>query len=170
MHIAHFTNTYLPVVSGVVKSIQIFRKALAELGHMSFIFAQNDDYQDQEPFIFRYPSVSLHPDINVPAVIPISPFIERVIPPLKLEIIHSHHPILLGQAAESKARELNLPLVFTFHSQYREYTNYIPIPQETVQKFLKIGWITGCANTCENASTLLCPPRACWISCSGNTV
>jgi 1,2-diacylglycerol 3-alpha-glucosyltransferase len=30
-----------------------------------------------------------------------------------------------------------LPLVFTFHSQYREYSHYVPLPQETIQSFVK---------------------------------
>jgi glycosyltransferase involved in cell wall biosynthesis len=32
---------------------------------------------------------------------------------------------------------MGLPLVFTFHTQYWEYTHYIPFPQETIQEFLK---------------------------------
>jgi glycosyltransferase involved in cell wall biosynthesis len=62
---------------------------------------------------------------------------EQLIPSLKLDVIHTHHPILLGQTAARKAEELGLPLVFTFHTQYWEYTHYVPIPQETVQDFLK---------------------------------
>jgi glycosyltransferase involved in cell wall biosynthesis len=153
LHIANFTNSYLPVVSGVVTSLSSFRKALTELGHRVFVFAQEDDYQDREPFIFRYPSLTLPLETKIPAVVPISPFIDRLIPSLKLDLIHSHHPILLGQAAANKANELNLPLVFTFHSQYREYTNYIPIPQEAVQKFLKSAvnhWLREYMRKCQH--------------------
>jgi glycosyltransferase involved in cell wall biosynthesis len=32
---------------------------------------------------------------------------------------------------------MDLPLVFTFHTQYWEYTHYIPFPQEAIQDFLK---------------------------------
>jgi glycosyltransferase involved in cell wall biosynthesis len=137
MHIAHFTNTYHPVINGVVRSVSSFRSALTELGHNVFVFAQEDEYEDQEPFIFQYPSLSMPIDVDIPAVIPISPFIDRLLPPLKPEVIHAHHPILLGQAAATKAAQLNIPLVFTFHTQYREYTHYVPFPQEAVQKFLK---------------------------------
>ena len=137
MHIAFFTNSYLPVVSGVVSSLRSYRKALSEIGHTIFVFAQDENYQDQEPFIFRYPSFHLPLESNIPAVIPISPHIDWLLPSLKLDLIHSHHPVLVGQAAARKSRELDLALVFTFHSQYREYTNYIPIPQEAVQNFLK---------------------------------
>ena len=59
MHIAFFTNYYHPVVNGVVRSVQSFREALTDLGHNVFVFAQEDDYEDSEPFIFRYPSLRL---------------------------------------------------------------------------------------------------------------
>jgi 1,2-diacylglycerol 3-alpha-glucosyltransferase len=138
MHIANFTNTYLPVISGVVRSVRSFRDELTRRGHNVFIFAQeHGDYIDKDPFIFRYPSLSLPVGVDIPAAIPISPYVDRVLPAVKLDVIHTHHPFLLGQTAATKAQELNLPLIFTFHTQYREYTHYIPFPMETVQNFLK---------------------------------
>jgi len=138
MHIANFTNTYLPVISGVVRSVRSFRDELAHRGHNVFIFAQEQvDYVDKDPFIFRYSSLSLPYGVDIPAAIPISPFIDRLIPAIKLDVIHTHHPFLLGNTAATKAQELNLPLIFTFHTQYREYTHYVPFPMETIQNFLK---------------------------------
>jgi 1,2-diacylglycerol 3-alpha-glucosyltransferase len=138
VHIANFTNTYLPVISGVVRSVRSFRDELTHRGHNVFIFAQEQvDYVDKDPFIFRYSSLSLPYGVDIPAAIPISPFIDRLIPAIKLDVIHTHHPFLLGKTAATKAQELNLPLVFTFHTQYREYTHYVPFPMETVQNFLK---------------------------------
>lgn len=138
MNIAFFSNFYLPVVNGVVRSVESFRQELTRQGHNVFVFAQeNDGYEDEAPFIFRYPSLTIPMQVDIPAVIPVSPFVNKLLPSLNLDVIHTHHPILLGQAAANKAKELNLPLVFTFHTQYREYTHYIPLPQETIQEFLK---------------------------------
>ena len=137
MHIAFFTNYYHPVVNGVVRSVASFRENLMKQGHNVFIFAQSDSsYKDTEPFIFRYPSLSL-PLGEISAALPVSPFVDQLLPLLKIDVIHTHHPILLGQTAARKAAELDLPLVFTFHTQYWEYTHYIPFPQEAVQEFLK---------------------------------
>ena len=138
MHIAFFTNFYLPVVNGVSRSVESFRKELTRQGNNVFVFAQSDGkYEDQAPFIFRYPSLTLPVYVEVPAVIPVSPFVDQLLPSLKLDVIHTHHPVLLGQTAARKAAEMDLPLVFTFHTQYREYTHYIPLPQEAIQEFLK---------------------------------
>src|SRR5215207_6817633 len=154
MHIANFTNTYLPVISGVVRSIRSFRDELTQQGHNVFIFAQEQaDYIDKDPFIFRYPSLPLPTGVDIPAAIPISPFIDRLLPAVKLDVIHTHHPFLLGQTAASKAHELNLPLVFTFHTQYREYTHYIPFSAETVQNFLKNAidrWLQDFMSRCQH--------------------
>ena len=153
MHIAYFTNFYLPVVNGVVRSVQSFREALTALGHNVFIFAQEDNYEDSEPFIFRYPSLHLPLTGDIPAAIPVSSFVDQLIPKLKLDVIHTHHPFLLGQTAAAKARDNNLPLVFTFHTQYQEYTHYIPFPQEQVQEFLKntvMTWMREFMRKCQH--------------------
>ncbi len=153
MHIAYFTNFYLPVVNGVVRSVQSFREALSAMGHNVFVFAQEDDYEDTEPFIFRYPSLHLPLGVDIPTAVPVSPFVDQLIPKLKLDVIHTHHPVLLGQTAATKARDYNLPLVFTFHTQYHEYTHYIPFPQEQVQEFLKsqvINWMREFMRKCQH--------------------
>ncbi|HET6823572.1 MAG TPA: glycosyltransferase family 4 protein [Anaerolineales bacterium] len=153
MHIAFFTNYYHPVVNGVVRSVASFRENLMEQGHNVFIFAQSDpNYKDKEPFIFRYPSLSL-PLGEITTALPVSPFVDQLLPMLKLDVIHTHHPILLGQTAARKAAELDLPLVFTFHTQYWEYTHYIPFPQEAVQDFLKNAvhrWLVEFMQKCQH--------------------
>jgi len=138
LHIAFFSNYYHPVVNGVVRSVASFREVLMKQGHNVFVFAQSDDdYKDKEPFIFRYPSLPLPLPGDISAALPVSPFVEQLLPTLKLDVIHTHHPILLGQTAARRANELGLPLVFTFHTQYWEYTHYVPFPQEAIQEFLK---------------------------------
>ena len=75
MHIAQFTNFYLPIINGVVRSVESFRKELARQGHNVFVFAQDDSgYEDEAPFIFRYPSLPLPTEMDVSAVIPVSNF------------------------------------------------------------------------------------------------
>lgn len=153
MNIAYFTNFYLPVVNGVVRSVQSFREALTALGHNVFVFAQEDEYEDTEPFIFRYPSLRLPLSVDIPTALPVSSFVDQLIPKLKLDVIHTHHPFLLGQTAAAKARDHNLPLVFTFHTQYQEYTHYIPFPQEQVQEFLKntvMNWMREFMRKCQH--------------------
>lgn len=135
-HIAHFTNTYRPFTNGIVRSVSSFRQALTEIGHNVFVFAQHvKDYTDEEPFIFRYPALEL-PLQAYPLTIPVSSFVDTLLPALKLDVIHAHHPVLIGQAAAHQAKALHVPLVFTHHTRYQEYSHYVPLPQELVKKVI----------------------------------
>lgn len=150
MHIAHFTNTYHPVTSGVVRSVSSFRQALTDLGHNVFVFAQTHrDYEDREPFIFRYPALQL-PLQEYPLTIPVSNFVDTLLPSLKLNVIHAHHPVLLGQVAARKAEALEIPLVFTHHTRYREYSHYaFGLPQGLVKQVID-RWIGDYMNQCQH--------------------
>lgn len=149
-HIAHFSNAYYPVISGVVRSVSAFRQALTEQGHNVFIFAQHaHDYEDEEPFIFRYPAIELPMANQFPVAIPISRFIDRLLPILKLAVIHSHHPFLLGQTAARKAAELDVPLVFTFHTRYREYSHYVSLNQKFVKEAIE-RWLGDYMEQCHH--------------------
>lgn len=135
MHIGFYTNAYHPTISGVVRSISSFRMALAEKGHNVFVFAPHSgDYTDEEPFVFRYPAIDLPQYPQFPFAIPISACLDRILPSLRLEVIHSHHPVLLGHTAADKAVHYKLPLVFTFHTRYREYSHYLAINQKFVKE------------------------------------
>jgi glycosyltransferase involved in cell wall biosynthesis len=149
MHIAFFTNTYRPVTSGVVRSVSSFRKGLADLGHNVFVFAQHaSDYEDEDPFIFRYPSLEL-PVQDYPLTIPVSNFVERLLPSLKLDVIHAHHPVLLGQVAARKADEFDIPLVFTHHTRYRAYSHYVALPQDMVKEVIQ-RWLADYMQQCQH--------------------
>lgn len=136
LHIAHFTNTYYPVMSGVVRSVSTFRQAQVDLGHNVFIFAQDaSKYQDEEPFIFRYPALNI-PMRNYPVTIPVSPLIDWVLPIIRPDVIHAHHPAPMGTAASDKAEKLGIPLVFTHHTRYQDYTQHMGLPEDIVNEIL----------------------------------
>jgi len=64
--------------------------------------------------------------IRFPLPIPYSRKINKILENLDLDIIHSQHPNFLGTAAKKWARKKNVPLVFTWHTLYDQYTNFIP--------------------------------------------
>ncbi len=150
LHIAMFTNTYLPFTNGITRSINSFRQALEEeLGHNVFVFAQGaDDFEEPEPFIFRYPSLEI-PFQKYPLTIPVSRFVDRLLPRLKLDVIHAHHPAPLGTEAARHARQLELPLVFTHHTYYQEYSHYIGLPEETSRRVIE-RWIADYMAQCQH--------------------
>ena len=153
MHIGFFTNTYRPTMSGVVRSIDTFREAFTDMGHNVFIFAQKaHDYEDSQPFIFRYPALEVPWANDYAFPVPFSPAVDFVVPSLKLDVIHSHHPFLLGETAANKAKSLNLPMVFTFHTRYDEYTHYVPFDLE-ITKMVLDRWMARYLEKCQHIIT-----------------
>ena len=157
LNIAHFTNTYKPNVNGVVRSVSTFREGLNRLGHLVFVFAQEAPrgYAEPEQFIFRYPGVNI-PRFNYSLTVPTSAFVDQLLPSLKLDVIHSNHPLLVGGAAADKAEEMGLPLVFTFHTRYIEYAEgyatYIPFSDAIIENVIVEGLIKY-LNRCQHIVT-----------------
>lgn len=129
MRIAIFSNAYKPAISGVVTSIARFRKGLRDLGHQVHIFApEYESFADDEAYVFRFPAVDLSDQLNVSVVVPIRNLIGPAVRGVKPALIHSQHPVWMGDIAASFARQLQIPLVFTFHTQYEKYAQfYSPI-------------------------------------------
>ena len=133
MNIAIFTNNYLPNPYGVSTSIESFRQQFEKMGHNVYIFApENDDYKDNNPNVFRYPSLDIKYKIKFPIPIPYSSEIDKKIKKLDIDIIHSQHPNLLGDAAMRWAKKKNIPLVFTWHTLYNKYAHYVPLVPEKI--------------------------------------
>jgi glycosyltransferase involved in cell wall biosynthesis len=138
VNIGIFTNCYLPLVNGVVGAIGLLRKGFIEQGHQVYVFAPGyDDYRDQEENVFRYPAVDLTRKVKFPVAIPFSPRINQTLHSIPLDVIHSHHPFVLGPAALSVARRKRIPVVYTFHTQYDQYSHYIPLPGVLVREVAK---------------------------------
>jgi glycosyltransferase involved in cell wall biosynthesis len=135
MKIGVFTNNYLPNPYGVANSIESFRKKLEAWGHPVFIFAPAwKNYQDENPKVFRYPSINTNFKFKFPLPLGYSRKINDLLEKVELDIIHSQHPNLLGTAALKWAKKKKIPLVFTWHTLYDRYTNFVP--------FLPSAWVS----------------------------
>jgi len=127
MNIAIFTNNYLPNPYGVARSIETFRYEFEKQGHSVFIFAPRlKGYQDKNPNVFRYPSLDINIKFRFPLAIPYFQKMDKIIEKLDLDIIHAQHPNLLGIAARKWSKRKKIPLIFTWHTLYDKYTNFVP--------------------------------------------
>jgi 1,2-diacylglycerol 3-alpha-glucosyltransferase len=129
MRIVVFTNSYKPTISGVVRSIDVFRKGLTAAGHGDYIITpEHEDYEDEEPHVFRFPAIELPDRLDLSVVIPLKLPMAPTVKGIKPALIHSQHPFVMGGLAAAFARDMKLPLVFTFHTRYDEYAQqYIPL-------------------------------------------
>jgi 1,2-diacylglycerol 3-alpha-glucosyltransferase len=136
MRVAVFTNAYKPAISGVVTSIALFRQGLRAAGHEAHIFApEYEAYIDEEAYVFRLPALDLTEQLNVSIVLPFKNLIDLTMHGIRPDVIHSQHPVWMGDLAASFARELERPLVFTFHTQYEQYAQfYSPVAAKLAER------------------------------------
>ena len=148
MNIAFFTNSYTPFVSGVVNSTSLFKSGLEQAGHNVYVFAPRySGFIDKEKHVYRFRSVSLTNKVNYPLPSPYSMRYFKLIYELKLDIIHAQHPFLLGETASYFSKKLQIPLFYTFHTQFEQYSHYIPLNQKLVKYLAKtsvINYIKKC--------------------------
>lgn len=127
MRIGLFTDTYFPQVSGVATSIRTLREELEEQGHDVFIFTTTD--RDVDP-------AAEHRIIRIPSV-PFFAFKDRRVAyrgfskalglakEHRLDLIHTQTEFALGFLGLWIARELEIPVIHTYHTQYEDYVHYI---------------------------------------------
>lgn len=124
MRIAMLTNNYKPFIGGVPISIERLSDGLKEIGHEVFIFAPSYDNQVYEEHVIRCKSKRSKKDKHVlPKMIDIK--LEKKFRKLNIDVIHVHHPFLLGNVGLYLGRKYNVPVVFTYHTRYEQYLHYV---------------------------------------------
>lgn len=140
MNVAIFSNNYLPRVSGPAYAIEILRTNLEALGHNVYIFApQYYNCDDRSAKIIRVPSLSVPHRIFYPIPLAKLSNIEVIFKTLNIDIIHSHHPIMLGAAALKFSKKYSIPLIYSYHSQWDRYLyKFFPVfPFNYISKIFK---------------------------------
>jgi len=127
--IGFFTCNASPLLNGLAVSIQQFAVHLRRLGHRVLIFAPRyPGHGEVEPDVFRFPSLRVPTHHRYALPIPtVAAALHHVIPRLGLQIVHAHHPFLIGPYSRRLARRLRVPFVFTYHTLYEHYAHYLPV-------------------------------------------
>ena len=130
LSILFVTNNYKPYSGGVVSSIDAFRTQLEKEGHrVTVVTLDFTGTPETDPSVVRLWSSLRFIYRGNPCAIPLflSYTMRAVFDRYKPDIVHIHHPFLLGYAALTIAKKRSIPVVFTYHSQYRHYVrHYIP--------------------------------------------
>ncbi|MFO7964352.1 MAG: glycosyltransferase [Desulfobacterales bacterium] len=159
MNICMFTNTYLPHVGGVAKSVSMFSEDLMRLGHNVLVIAPTfagKMLENRPEEIKRVPAIQNFNGSDFSARIALPFLLSTTINEFRPDIIHSHHPYLLGDAALRTARRHDIPLIFTHHTRYEEYTHYVSMDSQQMRKFV-ITLSTNYANLCNR---VIAPSRS----------
>jgi glycosyltransferase involved in cell wall biosynthesis len=149
MKILMMTNTYLPMVGGVARSVKLFADAYRELGHDVLVVApQFSEEAPNDPDVVRVPAIVNFNGSDFSVRLPIPGLLRQAVEDFQPQIVHAHHPFLLGDTALRIAGARNLPLVFTHHTMYERYTHYVPGDSTPMRDFA-VELATRFANLCD---------------------
>lgn len=125
MKIALMTNNYKPFMGGVPISVERLAAGLRSLGHSVTVFAPTYEEQQEEENVFRYATLAKRFIGGIVLPNPLDIRIEREFKKQEFELIHVHHPMLIGRTAVYLSKKYNIPLVFTYHTRYELYLSYV---------------------------------------------
>ena len=145
MRIALFTDAYPPLINGVSTATRSLYEALKKNGHQVYVvttnvFSNQTEFKDD---ILRIPGITLKKLYSYRLAGFIHPKITKIIKKLRLDIIHVQTELGIGIYGKLLASKLKIPLVYTYHTMYVDYTYYVtkgvldPAAKEIVRKWTK---------------------------------
>lgn len=146
MRIAMMTNNYKPFVGGVPISIERLTESLRKAGHKVTVFAPTYENMEEEEGVVRYRS--LIKSVCKGAAVPdgLDPVIEREFRRGAFDVIHVHHPMVIGWTALYLSQKYHVPVVFTYHTRYEQYLHYLGM---SCMKDVMPAYIRGFAAKCD---------------------
>ena len=148
MNILMVTNTYLPHVGGVARSVQAFTEAYRQQGHQVKIIAPEfPNMPEHEEDVLRVPALQRFNGTDFSVRLPVPLFLREQVEEFQPDVVHSHHPFLLGATAYRLAHHQQAPLIFTHHTMYERYTHYVPGDSDAMRRFaikLSVGYCNMC--------------------------
>lgn len=138
MNIAMFSDTYLPQVNGVVTMIRLLEENLRKMGHRVFIYTIDHPKASPMENVYRIPSLKFpwEKDHRIGLPIDYKKLLKNV-SDKRVDIIHTHTPVIVGYVAGFASRSLKLPGVNTYHTMMEEYVHYIPFMEPLLRVYMK---------------------------------
>ena len=143
-----FTNTYLPHVGGVARSVKTLEDACRRFGHEVRVIAPEFDGAEVSEDVLRVPAIQHFNGSDFCVRLPMPNVIRDFIEDFGPDVIHSHHPFLLGDAALRESWKMQVPIVFTHHTLYERYTHYVPLDSPALKR-MAIQLATEYCNLCD---------------------
>ena len=144
MKIGIFSDTYLPDINGVATSTNILRNELLKQGHDVLLITtelpdNSEYYENEDSSILRLPGIELKKLYGYRVSNIYSFKGMREIKNANLDVIHIQTEFGIGIFGKIVAEILNLPVVYTYHTMYADYSHYISkrsLIEPIVRKFI----------------------------------
>lgn len=129
MRIALFTETFLPKIDGIVTRLLRTLEQLGVMGHEVLVFAPHrppDEYAGHK--VVRVPALSFKPwypelFLGLPR-----PRLGRELDEFEPDVVHVVNPVVLGLWGTLMAKQRNLPLLASYHTDITQYARHLKLP------------------------------------------
>jgi len=150
MNIVMMTNTFTPHVGGVARSVEAFTNEYRRRGHRVLVVAPEfENTPEEETEVVRIPAIQRFNRSDFSVALSTPSHVATAVEDFDPDVVHSHHPFLVGTTALRLAHRLELPLVFTHHTMYEQYTHYVPGDSPALRRFV-INLTTSYANLADH--------------------
>ena len=127
MNVAVFTDTYPPFINGVSTSSYNLVKVLKEHGHNVIVVAPRTD---DGPLEFKdgviwVPGLEFKKIYGYRLTTFYSRKIIKILKQYNIELIHNQTDFGVGQFSRITAKAFKIPIVYTYHTAYEDYTYYV---------------------------------------------
>ena len=114
-------DSFPPLIDGVANTVVNYAQELTKLGDRAIVVTPEHPDADDSRFPFpvaRYPSVDTRRLFGYLAGYPFSPETLRQLKEQKVDLLHSHCPVMSTILARSIRDVVDAPLVFTYHTKF----------------------------------------------------
>lgn len=137
MKILLMTNTFLPIVGGLERSVIAFTKAYRKRGHKVLIVTPEMENVKTDPYgVIRIPALQHFTGSDFSVQLPTPDILTKTLNVFRPDIVHSQHPFLIGDTALRVAKQYNVPLVYTHHTMFEQYLQYVPLGADALKRFV----------------------------------
>lgn len=125
MVIGEFNESYPPLMDGVGQVVEHYTHDLNLKGHETYAVVAGDadaphyDESIGEKNTIRTRMYAL-PLVRPYGIVKVSKKVRAQVEKIPFDIVHAHSPFYMGSFAEKVAKKRNVPLVSTFHSQFKD--------------------------------------------------
>lgn len=130
MKIGIFTDTYNPVVSGVVTSINMLEHEMKKRGHEVYIFAPSKSIKlepkdSQNLYMLKSMPLLVAREYKQRLAAFYSREIAKQIKEIGLDIVHTQSEFSVGHFGKIISRKFDIPFIHTYHTMWEDYMHYI---------------------------------------------
>ena len=126
MNIALFTDTYPPFINGVSTSCYNLATVLRKHGHRVIVVTPRHDNGKLEFVndVIYMPGLELKKLYGYRLTKFFDKKVMSMLKEFNIDLIHNQTDVTVGMFARRAAKILNVPIVYTYHTSYEDYTYY----------------------------------------------